>query len=89
MGHRVRRSIQALECELVCVVVGKSKDDGVEHCLGYERSAWWERQQNAGRQNKKQHSREQRHHWVKHIRLYLCVRKKVRMREGLSMIWNG
>jgi hypothetical protein len=26
---------------------------------------------------------------VKHIRLYLCVRKKVGMREGLSMIWNG
>jgi hypothetical protein len=26
---------------------------------------------------------------VKHNRLYLCVRKKVGMREGLSMIWNG
>jgi len=89
MGHRVGRSIQALECELVRVVVDKSKDDGVEHRLGYERSAWRKRQQNAGRQNKKQHSREQGHHWVKHIRLYLCVRKKVGMREGLSMIWNG
>ena len=36
MGHRVGRSIQALKCELVRVVVDKSKDDGVEHRLGYE-----------------------------------------------------
>lgn len=75
MSHRVRRAIQALEYELVRVVVDKSKDDSVEHRLGYERSAWRERQQNAGRQNKKQHCREQGHHRVKHIWLYLCVRK--------------
>jgi len=53
MGHRVRRTIQALEYELVRVVVDKGKDDGVEHRLGYERGAWRERQQNAGCQNKK------------------------------------
>lgn len=76
MSHRVRRAIQALEYELVSVVIDKGKDDRMEHCLGHERRAWRERQQNAGRQNKKQHCREQGHHRVKHIWLYLYVRKK-------------
>jgi hypothetical protein len=87
MGHRVRRTIQALEYELVRVVVDKGKDDGVEHRLGYERGAWRERQQNAGCQNKKQHSREKGHHRVKHNRLYLCVRKKVRRGFKHDMEW--
>lgn len=47
-------------------VVDEGKDDGVEHGLCNKRGAWRERQEDAGRQNEKQHSGEERHHGMKH-----------------------
>jgi len=48
------------------IVVDEGEDDGMEHGLGDKGRTWWERQQDAGRQNEKQDGGKQRHHGVKH-----------------------
>jgi len=47
-------------------VVDKGKHYRMEHRLDDEGAAWRQRHQDTGHENKKQHCRKERHHWVKH-----------------------